>query len=41
LADIINYFIKYVRPSLNPKRKIISMWLNTKGKPLGMNFIYV
>jgi hypothetical protein len=41
LAEIINYFIKYVRPAFQPKKGVVAMWLNTKGKPLGIMFYFV
>jgi hypothetical protein len=32
----IQYFQKYIRKYLNPKKDIVSMWVNKVGGPLGM-----
>jgi len=40
LGDLIFYFKKTVRKCFKPKKKILALWLNQKGKPLG-KIIYI
>lgn len=35
-GDLIQYFLKYIRPKLCPASGILAMWINQNGKPVGM-----
>jgi hypothetical protein len=39
LGQLIEYFIQYVRPGLEPKKTIQAIWINSKGRPLGKQLI--
>jgi len=35
VSVILEYYMKEVRPCLNPKKHVISLWINRNGNPLG------